>query len=192
MKKIVILLCLLFSVVSFGKTTYFQIGLTPELKLANAEKVTGVRVPIFFGTTEKVTGVDFNLFTSEVDEFTGVSGGIFLGAGIFTKVNTKFRGIGLNIATLQGGDSKGVLLGGFNMTNNFSGFKLGLFNYSKEHASVEVAIINYSNDVLVQGGLINITKNLRGVQFGLLNFAENGILPVMPFINFGCKKKDIN
>jgi hypothetical protein len=184
MKKIIIILTLLLSVVSFSETTYFQVALTPKLKLFSSEEVTGIRVPVFFGTTEKVTGVDFNLFTSEVDEFTGISGGIFLGAGIFTKVNTKFKGVGLNIVNVQGGDSKGLLLGGFNLTNDFSGFKLGLFNYSKEDAGAEMGVINYSDEVYVQAGLINIASNIKGIQFGLLNFSKNGILPVMPFINF--------
>ena len=183
MKKILILF-LILSIASFSETTYFQVGVSPELQLFSGDEVKGVRVPVFFGTTEKVTGLDFNLFTSEVDQFTGVSGGIFLGAGIFSKVNTRFRGIGLNIANIQGGDSKGLLLGGFNFTNDFSGFKLGLFNYSKEKGGAELGIINYSKDAFIQAGLINISSDIRGFQFGLLNFSKNGILPVMPFINF--------
>jgi len=189
MKKLILFLSLIISIVTFSETTYFQVGVTPTLNLFEGEEVHGVRVPILFGSTDKIVGLDFNVFTGEVNEFTGLQGGIFLGAGIFSKVNTKFRGVGLNIVNLQGGDSKGLLLGGFNMTNEFSGFKLGLFNYSKGHAGGEVGVVNYSDEVYVQAGFLNVTKDIKGIQFGLLNFAENGILPVMPLINFSFGKK---
>ena len=49
---------------------------------------------------------------------------------------------------------------------------------------VDVGGINMSDGAVVQVGFMNMTKKLRGVQIGFLNFAENGFLPVFPFINF--------
>lgn len=189
MKKIILFLSLMVSVAitSFSETTNFQLGLTPTLNIGKGEEVKGLRIPIFFGTTEKITGVDFNMFAGEVDEFTGVQGGIFLGAGIFNKVNTKFRGLGLGLVNTHGGNSKGVLVGTANLTNEFTGLKLGILNYSKSYSSYELGVINYSKEATFQLGLINITDQINGVQIGLVNFAKNGVLPAMPFVNFNWK-----
>ncbi|MEI6856567.1 hypothetical protein [Psychrilyobacter sp.] len=189
MKKLILFLSLMVSVAitSFSETTNFQLGLTPTLNIGGEEEVVGLRVPVFLGATEKVTGVDFNIFAGEVDEFTGLQGGIFLGMGIFNKVNIKFKGAGLGLINLHGGESKGLLIGGANLTNEFTGLKVGIFNYSKLNSNYEVGIINYSKEAFFQFGLINITDQINGVQIGFLNFASNGILPVMPFLNFNWK-----
>jgi hypothetical protein len=189
MKKLILLLSLMISmtITSFSETTNFQLGLTPTLSIGKGEEVVGLRVPVFFETTEKVTGVDFNIFTSEVDELTGLQSGIFLGAGIFNKVNVEFRGVGLGLVNLHGGDSKGLLMGPANLTNEFTGLKLGIFNYSKSYSDYELGVINYSKETFFQLGLINITDQINGVQVGLLNFSKNGVLPVMPFLNFNWK-----
>jgi len=189
MKKLILFFSLMISmtITSFSETTNFQLGLTPTLNIGKGEEVVGLRVPVFFGTTEKVTGIDFNIFASEVEEFKGLQGGIFLGAGIFNKVNTEFRGAGLGLVNLHGGDSEGVLIGATNLTNKFTGLKLGIFNYSKSHSDYEFGIINYSNEAFFQFGLINVANQINGIQVGLLNFAKNGLLPVMPFFNFNWK-----
>jgi len=189
MKKLILFLSLMVSmtITTFSETTNFQLGLTPTLNIGEGEEVKGLRVPVLFGTTEKVTGVDFNMFASDVDEFTGLQGGIFLGAGIFNKVNTEFKGTGLGLINLHDGDSKGLLIGAGNLTNDFTGLKLGIFNYSKSNSDYEFGVINYSKETFFQLGLINITDQINGIQIGFLNFASNGILPVMPFLNFNWK-----
>ena len=187
MKKIILLLSLLLNIVSFSETTNFQLGVTPTLNIGRGEEVKGLRIPIFFGTTEKVTGVDFNMFASSVDEFTGLQTGIFFGAGIVNKVDTRFRGVGLGLINLHGGESKGLLIGAANLTNEFTGLKFGMLNYSKSYSRYEVGVINYSKETFFQLGLINITDQINGIQIGLFNFAKNGVLPVMPFINFNWK-----
>jgi len=186
MKKIILIFSLMFCIVitSYGKTTYLQLGVTPTVNVTDADTVTGLRIPILFGTTKKVVGVDFNMFAGDVDEFTGLQGGIFLGAGIVNKVNKKFRGLGLGLANIHGGDSKGVLIGPYNMTNEFTGLKVGIINYSKTSSSYEFGVINNSKKVFLQLGLLNFAEEVDGIQIGLINFAKNGILPVMPFVNF--------
>lgn len=189
MKKLILLLSLIISmsITSFAETTHFQLGLTPNLNIGQGEEVKGLYIPVFFGTAQKVTGVGFNMFASNVDEFTGLQGGIFVGAGIFNKVNNKFTGTGLGIINLHGGESKGLLMGAGNLTNDFNGLKLGVLNYSKSRSSYELGVLNYSKESFFQLGLINIADQINGVQIGLLNFANNGILPVMPFLNFNWK-----
>jgi len=189
MKKLILFLSLMVSMTmtSFAETTNFQLGLTPTLNISEGEEVNGLRVPVFFGTTEKVTGVDFNIFASDVDEFTGLQGGIFLGAGIFNKVNTKFKGVGLGLINLHDGNGDGFLLGAGNLTNDFKGLKLGIFNYSNSNSNYEFGLVNYSKEVFFQFGLLNIAGKINGIQIGLLNFANNGVLPVMPFLNFNWK-----
>lgn len=189
MQKLILFLSLMISmtITSFSETTNFQLGLTPTLNIGKGEEVNGLRIPVFFGTTEKVIGVDFNIFTSDVDEFSGLQGGIFLGAGIFNKVNTKFRGVGLGLINLHAGNSKGFLLGAGNFTNDFTGLKLGIFNYSKSKSNYEFGLVNYSKEAFFQFGLINIAREINGFQIGLLNFANNGILPVVPFFNLNWK-----
>ena len=186
MKKLILFLILIMSlsITSFSETTNFQLGLTPTLNINQGEDVKGVRIPVLFGTTEKVTGVDFNIFASDVDEFTGLQGGIFLGAGIFNKVNTRFKGVGLGLINLHGGSSEGFLFGVENHTNEFTGLKVGGFNYSKSKSSYEFGLINYSKEAFFQFGALNIAEQINGVQIGFLNFARNGVLPVMPFVNF--------
>ena len=49
---------------------------------------------------------------------------------------------------------------------------------------INITIISFSETTNFQLGLINITDQINGVQVGFLNFAKNGILPVMPFLNF--------
>ncbi len=191
MKKIVLFLTL--TVYSFiygndhqiGKNTVpFQVGVTSTLEIFQGDEVRGLRVPIFFGEAEKVIGVDFNIFASETDEFIGFQGGIFWGASIFSKVNTRFRGFGLGLVNLHGGDSKGLLIGPVNLTHEFKGLEIGILNYSNKKSGFEVGVVNYSNETFFQLGVVNIAKQVNGVQIGLLNFARNGILPVTPFINF--------
>ena len=181
MKKLILFLSLMvgMTMTSFSQSTNFQLGLTPTLNIGEGEEVKGLRVPVLFGTTEKVTGVDFNMFASDVDKFTGLQGGIFLGAGIFNK--------GLGLINLHDGDSKGLLIGAGNLTNGFTGLKLGIFNYSKSNSDYEFGVINYSKETFFQLGLINVADQINGIQIGFLNFASNGILPVMPFLNFNWK-----
>lgn len=184
MKRLIVFLSFIICTISFGETTHFQVGLTPTLNILEGDKVTGLRIPVFFAKTEKVTGMDFNLFASEVDEITGYQGGIFMGAGIYTRVNKRFRGLGFSIVNLHGGDSKGMLVGIMNITNDFKGLKLGLINYSRKRSGWEVGVINNSEEAFFQLGLINMTDKIDGLQIGLVNIAKNGVLPVMPLVNF--------
>ncbi|MCK5779552.1 MAG: hypothetical protein KAH04_00920 [Psychrilyobacter sp.] len=186
MRKIILIFTLMLSIVatSYGKTTYLQVGVTPTLNLMSGETVKGLRIPILFGTTEKVVGVDFNMLAGDVDEFTGLQGGVFLGAGIVNKVNKKFRGVGLGLANIHGGDSKGLLIGPYNMTTDFKGLKIGIINYSKNSGSYELGVINNSKKAFFQLGVLNFADEIDGIQIGLINFAKNGVLPVMPFVNF--------
>ena len=184
MKKLLVLFTLIITTMTFSETTYFQVGVTPNLNICKGDEVTGLRVPILFGKTDVVKGVDFTFIAGESNEFYGFKGGIFLGAGIVSMVDYKFRGVGFNMVNLQDGDSKGALIGVGNLTNEFSGFKMGILNYSRGSAGFEFGVFNYSNEPFIQVGLINIASKIDGVQIGLLNFAKDGILPVMPFVNF--------
>jgi len=44
--------------------------------------------------------------------------------------------------------------------------------------------MNYAKTTKFQFGLFNVTENLQGLQIGLLNYAENGVVKILPLINF--------
>lgn len=184
----------------------------PGVNLPNSESVSGVRLSFLYGQTNRVHGLDLPLFAlSDTDEFVGLQMGLGLGAG---RVRQSFKGVamstfnwhqgsdvGVNLAAVNlAHDVKGVNLAGLvNVTNDVHGVNLaGLVNYTggvrglnlapvniaNGNAMASVGVINYADTATFQLGLINATQHLEGIQIGLGNYAPNGILPVMPLVNF--------
>jgi len=61
---------------------------------------------------------------------------------------------------------------------------IGLANIGLGESLIDIGLVNYSESTSFQVGFINATKKLDGLQVGLINYAENGVVPVLPIINF--------
>jgi len=158
--------------------------------------VKGARLNLLYGRTHNVTGLNVSVLgLSEVDNFTGLQLGFLLGAA---KVNGDFTGVSLALVNWQEGRSKGLNIGLVNYVKDMKGLNLGLLNYTENeslinigfvnytggHSTIDIAFVNYAESTTFQLGLVNATKNLDGLQVGLINYAENGVLPVLPIVNF--------
>lgn len=97
------------------------------------------------------------------------------------------------------GTVNGSVLGLVNTINDVNGGASGLVNLVKGNAVSTFGLINMVDGIVnkqfglfnradtvsgVQIGLINSTRQLDGVQIGLVNHATNGVLPILPLINF--------
>ncbi|MCS5421766.1 MULTISPECIES: VC2662 family protein [Psychrilyobacter] len=179
MKRMKILLGMLFLLSSMSFATGFQFNFAGN-QVPESEDVSGLRLNLFYGKTANVSGVDFNLVAlGETDNFKGLQFG-FIGAN---KVNNSFTGLGMGIVNLHKGDSKGVLWGLVNMSNDVKGVQLGGVNYSTGRTTVDFGLVNISQGTTFQMGLVNMTDDLTGVQLGLVNIAKTGFLPIFPFFN---------
>ena len=49
---------------------------------------------------------------------------------------------------------------------------------------VDLGGFNLSKSSTAQIGFVNVTDEIKSFQFGFLNMADNGILPVLPIVNF--------
>lgn len=172
--------------------------------------VKGGRLSLLYGKSSDATGLNVSVLgLSQVDDFKGLQLGLFLGA---TRVDGDFTGVSASLFNWQKGVSKGVNFGLVNYTRDMRGVNLGLVNYSEERGvvdlgllnvhredamvnlglvnysggetTVDIGLVNYAESTTFQLGLINATKNLDGVQVGLINYAANGVVPVLPIINF--------
>jgi len=87
--------------------------------------------------------------------------------------------------------SKGVGLGLFNYSDNYTGFQLGFFlNYTESAFSGgQLGIVNYTVGSAqgIQLGGVNYAGRLRGVQLGIINYAAEtetgiqiGVINVIP------------
>lgn len=184
----------------------------PGVNLPASEQVTGVRLDLLYGKTQQVKGLDLPLFAlSDTNDFTGLQLGLGLGAG---RVRNHFKGIAVTLFNWHEGQDVGGNLGFVNYTRSVSGVNLGgianvtgdvyglnvagLVNYtggvrglnfapvnvSRGKALASIGFVNYADSATFQLGFFNATQHLDGIQIGLGNYAPNGILPVMPLVNF--------
>lgn len=169
---------------------------TVGLNVPKSQDVNGFRFSLFHGQTEKVQGFDMAVLgLSEVDKLDGISFNLLLGA---SKVNKEFSGAsfglfnwhlgqdtGFNMALVNNTSHvKGVNLAMVNLSKTVAGANIGLVNYSDRLSLVDFGVMNYAKTTRFQFGLFNVTENLQGLQIGLLNYAENGVVKILPLINF--------
>ncbi|QFI39604.1 hypothetical protein FR932_18175 [Moritella marina ATCC 15381] len=169
---------------------------TVGLNAPAGQDVDGFRLALFHGQTETVQGFDMAVLgLSEVDKLEGVSFNLLLGA---SKVNKEFSGAsfslfnwhlgrdtGFNMALVNNTHHvKGVNLAMVNLSKTVAGANIGLINYSDRLSLVDFGVMNYAKTAKFQIGIFNMTENLQGLQIGLLNYAENGVVKILPLINF--------
>ena len=194
MKKNLVLFVALLTLSTTIFSAPLQLSL-PGTNLPNEDSVSGLRANLFYGKTSDVKGVDISLIgLSEMDNFSGLGVG-FLGA---RKINNEFKGLSLGLFNYNTGKTSGMNFGLVNITNKTSGVNLAFVNKSQDinganigfinvttgDTLMDLGLINYAESATFQIGLINATNNLDGLQVGLVNYARNGVLPVMPIINF--------
>ena len=161
-----------------------------------SERVDGFRLSLLHGKTDNMRGFDMALLgMSEVNTLNGVSFNLLLGA---SKVNKRFDGAafglynwhlgqdnGFNFALVNNTHRvKGVNLAAVNLSGSVAGANIGLVNYSDRLTLIDFGAVNYAKSAKFQFGLVNMTDNLQGLQIGLINYAQNGVLPILPLINF--------
>ena len=147
-----------------------------------------------------VSGMSFNILGAENRNVSGFDLSL-LG---YRQVNNNFNGFHLALFGLEAfrvsGDMSGVSFslwndiqrdmngGTFGLVNTVGGdavFEFGFVNTAHGKATAQFGFVNYAQSVGgIQFGFVNATQNLEGVQIGLVNYAKNGILPVLPILNF--------
>ena len=162
--------------VSGGDYTGRFAGFSPSL-LFNAFRgeFKGVSIcSVLSWCEKKASGVILTGGFNVVDEMRGVSlSGIYnhniKAKGICGSLiwNGYERGQGFAFGGLVNSDSTYPKGEGYWKGASFA----GIANLADEHSGVQL-------------GLFNRSKKIKGLQIGLINCAENGILPVMPLINF--------
>lgn len=169
---------------------------TVGLNAPDSQQVDGFRLSLFHGQTEAVQGFDMAVLgLSEVNKLDGISFNLLLGA---SKVNNEFSGAafslfnwhlgqdtGFNMALVNNTNHvKGVNFAMVNLSKTVAGANIGLINYSEKLSLLDFGVMNYAKTTKFQFGLFNMTENLQGLQIGLLNYAENGVVKILPLINF--------
>jgi hypothetical protein len=214
MKKIIVIFLgvMMLSFSAFGVSSA-QLSV-PGSNIPQGEDVAGVRLSLLHGETANVKGLDLSILgLSDMDNFTGLELGLFFGAN---RITNEFKGLSLGLLNWHEGYDTGANLGFVNYVNDVNGVNFAAVNYStgdsminiaavnyveyeslvnfgfinvsQDRSLVDIGFYNYAESAYFQLGFINATQNLEGLQIGLINYAENGVLPILPFINF---KKDL-
>ena len=130
---------------------------------SNNVSVSGLDLGI--GSTEDfLKGLQLDVVWAETGELRGVS----WAGGLSTSQDMH----GAQIAPFtMAEDAYGLQFGGLNVTKNkITGLQVGFFNHAEHLHGFQVGFVNHATVI-------------EGLQFGLINIAENGVLPVMVFIN---------
>lgn len=201
LKKIVLLGAILGSVLSYANESNAQLSIFPGLALgaSKEDSISKFSFNILGATNQNMTGLDLSLVGFRTIE------GNFKGQHLSLIPIEKFvvkgdlNGGSFSLWNDVEGSVNGSVFGLVNTINNANGGAGGLVNLVKGNAistfglvsivdgtvNKQFGFINRAESVSgVQFGLINSTRNLDGVQIGLVNHATNGVLPVLPLVNF--------
>lgn len=104
---------------------------------------------------------------------------------VWAETNYEMRGASISWAVSKARQAWGAQLSPVNMAEEISGAQVGAINMTSEKVTgTQIGFFNNAENLHgFQVGLVNHAKNIYGVQVGLINIAENGILPVMIFVN---------
>ena len=184
LKKSLVVSLLLTSPVTFAEPAPAMFS-TINYNTPDENEVEGVRLSVLRGTISDMKGVDVSIVgMSETDNTVGVNFGLLFGS---SKINNSMTGLSLGTFNWNEGQTNGVNLGLFNMTNDVKGVNIAAMNYSQGYTLVDLGFGNVSQNSAVQLGFFNVTEKLEGVQVGLFNCADNGFIKCFPLINFPAK-----
>ncbi|MGL4865052.1 MAG: LA_2272 family surface repeat-containing protein [Cetobacterium sp.] len=178
-----------------------QLSIFPGLSLgaSKEDSISKFSFNLLGATNNNITGLDLSLvgirtvegnFKGQhlslipIEKFTvkgDLNGGSFsLWNDVEGTVNGSVFGLVNTINDANGGAGGLVNLVKGNATSTF-----GLVSIVDGTVNKQFGFINRAESVSgVQFGFINSTRNLDGVQIGLVNHATNGVLPVLPLVNF--------
>lgn len=185
--KLLALGAVMASSVSFGAVQNAQFSVLPGVQFG-AEKTDSIgsfSFNLLGAENQNVSGFDLSLagYRQVNGDFSGFHIALF-GLEAF-RVNGDMSGLSLSLWNDINGNLNGGTLGLVNTVGGNSIFNLGAVNIVKGDSTVQLGFVNYSESVSgLQFGFVNGTRNLEGVQIGLVNYATNGILPVLPLVNF--------
>ncbi|MGL6064499.1 MAG: LA_2272 family surface repeat-containing protein [Fusobacteriaceae bacterium] len=201
LKKAILLGTILGSAMSYAGETSAQLSLLPGVALGASkdDSVTKFSFNVLGATNKNVSGLDISLvgLRTVTGDFTGQHMA-FLFVEKFT-VNGNLNGGSMSLWNDVKGTVNGSVFGLVNTINDANGGAGGLVNLVKGNAVSTFGLVSVVNGTVnkqfglfnraesvsgVQFGLINSTRNLDGVQIGLINHATNGVLPVLPLVNF--------
>lgn len=185
--KLLTLGALFASTVAFGATQSAQFSVLPGVQFGATknDSISNFSFNLLGAENQNVSGFDLSLvgYRQINGDFNGFHLALF-GLEAF-RVNGNMSGVSLSLWNDIEGNLNGGTLGLVNTIDGNATFNLGLANIVKGEAVVQLGFANYSETVTgLQFGFVNGTKDLEGVQIGLVNYAVNGILPVLPIVNF--------
>lgn len=167
-----------------------HLSLIPIEKFTVTGDLYGGSFSLWNDVNGKVNGSVFGLINT-VNDVNGSSAGLvnlvdgdaISAFGLFNKVEGSAVSAG-GLVNLVDGDVKSSF-GLFNKIEGGAVTTTGLVTIVNGHVNNQFGLFNRAESVKgVQFGLINSTRNLDGVQIGLVNHATNGVLPVLPLVNF--------
>jgi hypothetical protein len=195
-QKILVVVLLAFcSSQAYALVSPVGVSVVPPLQLPfRGSSIVGARLNLFLGVHESVMGLDLGVIGNMTDRSFG---GLQV-AGVFNRNKGPstfyFAQIaGLSNVNLNNSEVYGLqLAGGANISRGKSGVvglaiaPLGNFAAQGTIYGVEIGLVNRAKQVFgFQIGLVNIVEVLHGLQLGLVNVSKNGLLPVLPIVNFG-------
>ncbi|MGL5122624.1 MAG: LA_2272 family surface repeat-containing protein [Fusobacteriaceae bacterium] len=201
LKKAIILGTIMGSAMSYAGEKSAQFSVLPGLSLgaSKEDSITKFSFNLLGATNKNVTGLDLSLVGLRTIE------GDFKGqhlAFLFIEkfqVNGDLNGGSLSLWNDVKGTINGSVFGLVNTINDANGGAGGLVNLVNGNAVSTFGLVSIVKGTVnkqfgfynraesvsgVQFGFINSTRNLDGVQIGLINHATNGVLPVLPLVNF--------
>ena len=168
MKKLFVLIAFCFAAFpSAAQESKFKLSLWDQMAWATPHTISDISgLDLGIGSTaDYLKGVQLDIAWAETRyEFSGLS--------FAWGVSKAHQAHGAQISSVNMvEDMQGVQFGGINLSNStMKGLQVGFFNNAENLHGFQVGFINHA-------------RNIYGVQIGLVNIAENGILPVMIFVN---------
>lgn len=178
-----------------------QLSIFPGLSLgaSKEDSISKFSFNLLGATNQNVTGLDLSLVGFRTVE--GNFKGQHLSLIPIEKFTVKgdLNGGAFSLWNAVEGTVNGSVFGLVNTINDANGGAGGLVNLVKGNAvstfglvsivdgtvNKQFGFVNRAESVSgVQFGFINSTRNLDGIQIGLVNHATNGVLPVLPLVNF--------
>ena len=177
----------LASTVSFGATQPAQFSVVPGVQFGATkyDSIGNFSFNLLGAENRNVSGFDLSLvgYRQVTGNFNGFHVALF-GLEAF-RVSGNMSGVSLSLWNDINGNLNGGTLGLVNTVGGNATFNLGGVNIVCGEAVVQLGLANYAESVSgLQFGFVNGTKNLEGVQIGFVNYAANGVLPVLPIVNF--------
>lgn len=175
----------LASSITFGAGPQFSIAPGIQFGATKYDTITNFSFNLLGAENQNMSGLDISLvgYRKINGNFSGVHFPIF-GLEAF-RVGGNMEGVSISLWNDIQGNLNGGTLGIVNTVGGDATFNLGGVNYVEGRAMVQLGFVNYSQSVGgIQLGFVNATQNLEGIQVGFVNYAANGILPVLPIINF--------